>query len=152
MTNTPNSLPLSDLMRGPAAKFVDIGDKVSGRIVAVRREQQRSFESNLPEVWANGDPKLQTVIVLETPDGEVTLYARGGKTTPAVGEGQALEVAIVAAVVAAKRNTIDPGAELAVQHTGLSKPAREGYKPTKLFKASYRPAVDNVAVDDLFTS
>ena len=146
------SLPLSDLARGPAAKFENIGDKIAGRIVSVKREQQREFESGKPLVWDNGDPRLQTVIGLDTADGEVTVYAKGGKVGDiAEGEGMAMENAIVAAVRSAGADSIDPGAELAIQHTGIAKPTRAGLNGQKLYVAAYKPgAPGSVDVSDLF--
>jgi hypothetical protein len=146
------SLPLSDLARGPAVKFEKIGDKVAGKILAVKREQQRDFDTGKPLVWDNGDPRLQTVIMLQTADGEQTLFAKGGKFEVAEGEGLAMENAIVAAVRAAGGSAIDPGAELAVAQTGYAKPQRAGMNPAKLFVAAYKPAAGpSVDVADLFS-
>ncbi len=148
-----DSLNLSELSRGPAAKFVDIGDKVTGKITSVKREAQRDFDSGAELTWSNGDPRLQTVIGLDTADGEVTIYAKGGKVnTIAEGEGLAMENAIVAAVKAAGASSIDPGAELAVAYTGTATPTKKGLNGMKLYVAQYKAAApSSVSVDDLFS-
>jgi hypothetical protein len=153
---TSQSVPLSDLARGPAVKFDAIGDKVIGRIISARREQQRDFESGQPMTWANGDPRLQTVITLDTADGEQTLYARGGRyDVIAEGTGLSMEAAIVTAVSnAGGPRSIDPGAELVVQHTGLAKASKAGLNGAKLYTAAYRPPspaeAEQAKVSDLF--
>lgn len=149
-----DSLNISELSRGPAVKFEAIGDTAVGTIISVKREQQRDFDTGVGLTWDNGDPRLQTVIGLDTADGEVTLYAKGGKVTVGSGEGLTLEAAIVAAVRKAGASSIDPGAKLAVKHTGMSKPPKAGLNPTRLFVAQYEaPTKGSVAIDDdLFAS
>jgi hypothetical protein len=147
-----NSVPLSDLTRGPAAKFEHLGDKYIGKIKSVTRQQQRDFDTGKGMVWDNGDPRLQLVITLDTADGDVVLYAKGGKFDAVEGEGATMEVAIVAAVQAAGAESIDPGAELAVAYTGRGKPIRTGAQGAKLFVAAYKVPQPNVAVADLFTN
>jgi hypothetical protein len=145
------SVSLSDLTRAPAAKFETVGDKHAGRIVAVKREQQRDFDSGKAMYWDNGDPRLQLVITLDTSAGEVTLYAKGGQFDAAEGEGASMEVAIVAAVRAAGADSIDPGADLAVAYTGRGKPSKPGAQGAKLYIAAYKPPKANVDVNDLFS-
>ena len=152
MSNT--GIPLSDLGGVPAARFEALGEKVAGRIVTVRREQQRDFESGQGMTWANGDPRMELRIVLATPDaGEVMLYARGGTyENIAEGQGLSMEAAIVKAVQdAGGPRSIDPGAELAVAHTGIAKPSKVGLNGAKLYLAQYKPPkAAAVNVDDLF--
>lgn len=147
-----SEIPLSELTRDPAIKFEKIGDKVSGRIIDARREQQRDFDTGAPMTWADGSPRLQTVITLEMDDGtRGTLYAKGGKFTPAEGDGWSMEMAIAQAVRDAGGSSIATGAELALAQTGYAEPTRRGLQPAKLFRAQYRAATPRVDVDDLFS-
>lgn len=145
-----DSLSLNDLTRAPAAKFEQMGDKIAGKIVAVRRTQQRDFDTGTPMSFPSGDPRMQTELVLQTAEGEFTVYARGGRFEVGSGEGQSMESAIVSAVRAAGGTSIDTGAELAIVHSGLGK--RDGAKqPAKLYVAQYKPKPEgSVNVDDLF--
>lgn len=147
-----NSLPLADLGNVPAVKLETVGDKVSGRIVRVARQQQRDFDTGAPMVWSDGNPRLQTVIVLDVNGEERALYAKGGNYDVVSGTGLSMESAIVAAVREAGGASIDAGAELAVAHSGLGKPPRAGANAPKLYTAQYRPATASANVSDLFTS
>lgn len=147
-----DSLRLSDISGGPAIKFEKLGDKVTGRIVRASRGQQKDFDTGAPMTWADGSPRLQTIIVLDVDGEERTLYARGGRYEAEEGEGQSMEVAILMAGRAAGVETIDVGGELAVAHTGLGKPPRVGALQSKLYTAAYKPPVRGVPVNDLFAS
>lgn len=148
------SIPLSDLARAPAVKFEKVGDKASGVILTARREQQRDFDTNKGKTWDNGDPMMQLVIVIDTDQGEKTLYARGGgRFDIAEGEGQPMEPAIATAARNAGAKSIDPGAELAVMHSGVAKPSKPGLNGQKLFVAQYKPPAPAGGVPvDLFNT
>jgi hypothetical protein len=158
MSNTDpyagGDLPISDLERGPSAKFEELGDKAAGVIVSVKRQQQTDLTTGELKFFPSGDKMMLTVITLERADGTTaTLYAKGGAYEAAKGSGKALETAIVEAVKAAGGTSIRRGDMLAVEHTGLSK-KKAGYSAAKLFTAEYRlaePANASVAVDSLFT-
>ena len=151
-------LALTELGGGARAWSTDtVGDKISGTIRLVERRQQRSLDTNQLETWPDGQPRMLTYIELETglhesddDDGIRSLYAKGGRNHEvASGEGTSMEVAIVEAVKAAGCASIDEGAQLAVQFTGLAK-ANRGHNPAKLYKAQYKAPVASVSVDDLF--
>ncbi|HEV8211640.1 MAG TPA: hypothetical protein VGP77_16050, partial [Vicinamibacterales bacterium] len=103
-------------------------------------------------------PRMLTYIELQTDehvddddDGIRSLYAKGGRNHEAAqGSGTSMEVAIAEAVKAAGCNSIDEGATLAVQHTGVAKVTVRGHNPAKLYRAQYKPPVQSVSADDLF--
>lgn len=148
-------ISISELTRPPAAKFEDVGDRVKGVITRAARQQQTDLDTGELMVWANGDPRMQTVIAVQQADGtEVTLYARGGNYTVETGEGTAMEKAIVDAVVAAKADAIKVGATLEVVHSGLGKAAKRGVNQPKLYRARYVPPAapdTEVPVSGLFS-
>jgi hypothetical protein len=152
-------LALSELGGGAKAWSAEnMGDKIVGRIKLVERRQQRGLDDGKLVTWDDGSPKMLTYIELETDervddedDGIRSLYAKGGRNFEAAqGSGKAMEVAIAEAVKAAGCNSIDEGATLAVQFTGLGKSTTRGYNPPKLFKAQYKAPISSVAADDLF--
>jgi len=155
------SLPLSELGGGAKAWSAEnLGEKISGRIRLVERRQQRALDGGKPETWDDGSPRMLTYIELETDlhdddddDGVRSLYAKGGRNHEAAqGSGTSMEVAIAEAVKAAGCNSIDEGATLAVQHTGIAKVTVRGHNPAKLYRARYTPPVSSVSADDLFDS
>jgi hypothetical protein len=146
-----DSLPISDLISSPSIKFDTVGDRVSGVITAVRRQQQTDFDTGEALSWSNGDPRMMTVVRLEVDGEERALYARGGKYEVVEGEGTSLESAIVDAVVAAGGTAIERGARLEVVHSGLGKAPKRGANAPKLYRAKYTPAAASVPVSDLFS-
>lgn len=155
------SLPLSELGGGAKAWSAEnLGEKISGRIRLVERRQQRALDGGKPETWDDGSPRMLTYIELETDlhdddddDGVRSLYAKGGRNHEAAqGSGTSMEVAIAEAVKAAGCNSIDEGATLAVQHTGIAKVTVRGHNPAKLYRAQYKAPVSSVSADDLFDS
>lgn len=154
-------LSLSELGGGAKAWSPEnLGDKISGRIRLVERRQARSLDTKQLETWDDGSPKMLTYIEIETnlhddedDDGVRALYAKGGRNHEAAqGSGTSMEVAIAEACKAVGATSIDEGAQLAVQHTGLAKPTTRGYSPAKLYRAQYQPPVSSVSADDLFDS
>lgn len=136
--------------------FERVGDIVKGTIVACDLRQQTSLEDNKPLFWADGTPRRQLVITLQTnlsttddDDGQRTIYAKGGRYEVATGEGMSMRDAIADAVKAAGAKTMDPGDELAVGFTGEGK-AKRGYNAPKLYAASFRKATQSVSAADLF--
>jgi len=134
-----DSLPISELTRSPSAKFEQMGDKYVGRILSAKRQQGTDMATGQPSVWANGDPKLLTVVTIQPDQGDaLTLWARGGNFTPRRGTGMSMEAAIVKAVVDAGASAIDAGGRLAVQWTGEAD-GKAGFQPAKLYTAQYEP-------------
>jgi hypothetical protein len=155
------SLPLSELGGGAKAWSAEnMGDKIMGKITLVERRQQRALDGGKPETWDDGSPRMLTYIELQTDehtddddDGIRSLYAKGGRNHEAAqGSGTSMEVAIAEAVKAAGCNSIDEGATLAVQHTGIAKVTVRGHNPAKLYKAQYKAPIQSVSADDLFNS
>ena len=144
------SIPLSSLESSPSAKFAAVGDAHAGRITAIEQRQQTDTDGRAL-TFADGTPRMQWVISVEKPDGEVVaLYAKGGKYKATSGTGESMLSAIGAAVRAAGASGVDVGAELAVAFSGTSDLG--GGKQAKLYTAQYRaPGPVSVPVD-LFTS
>jgi hypothetical protein len=148
-----DGLPIGEMERGPSAKFPDIGDSYSGTVIdPLKRVPQTDFDSGDVLTWNDGSPRMQTLVGLQLDDGTTTtLYARGGKYEAAQGTGTSMEGAIVAAVRKAGGDRIRKGARLTVTHSGLTKPAKKGLNPAKLFEATYEPPEESLAVAGLFS-
>lgn len=134
-----------------------VGESITGRIRLVERRQQRSFDSGEPLTWDDGSPRMLTYIELETDlregdddEGIRALYAKGGNFEAAEGKGMALEKAIVEAVKKAGSRSIDAGATLSVQFSGLGKKTNRAFQPPKLYVAKYEAPKASVEVDDLW--
>ncbi len=132
-----------------SAKFENVGDYVKGRIVSASLQQQTSIEGT-PLTWANGDPKMQLVVVLATDlrdsdddDGHRAVYAKGGRFQVASGKGASMKDAIAEAVKAGGGKALDIGSTLTVAHTGLGV-AERGKSAPKLYGAKWEPATVTV--------
>jgi hypothetical protein len=135
------------LMSGgaPVAKFENVGDTWSGRIVKVDPPTQQTDLKGEPKFYNDGKPMMQVVITLQTDrndpeiaddDGQRRLYVKGW-----------MQTAIREAVKKAGCSSVEEGATLAVQYTGDGKSQGAGYNPPKLYRAQYKPPA--VGVDDL---
>lgn len=110
------------------AKFRNVGDSVSGRIIDFADVQERDFNTKEPKFWdeAKTQPILQVRITLETKPGDassrVNLYVSGQRMKRAVRE----------ALAAAGVDDISPQSDIAVTFTGYEGAA-------KCYKATYSP-------------
>lgn len=145
------------LMRGGVRSFPfnNMGDRVDGEILDMKRQQQTNMDDGKPSYWDNGDPKFMLVITLQTQlrdddddDGQRALYCRGGKYDIAKGKGQSMQLAIREAVRASGAGTITGGGKLTVQYSGEA-PAKGKFNPAKLYTAQYTAPVHAISVDDL---
>lgn len=144
---------------GKAAKFEEIGDKVSGFVLDAKVTQQTSMEDNQPLTWSDGSPRNQLVVTLQTDerggeddDGQRRIYAKGGRYEVASGTGSSMKDAIADALKKANAK-LSEGGKLTVAFTGMGKKTNRGFSAPKLYRALYEPA-PKVAIDadDLFGS
>lgn len=146
-----NSIPLSDLESSPSAKFENIGESYSGRIVSMVERQQTDINTGALMTFPDGQPRMQWVFTLVQANGEnVALWARGGKYKAVSGDGESMLGAIGSAIRAAGASAIEVGGELAVQYSGVGE-ATAGRTAPKLYRAQYRPPSTS-APADLFQS
>ena len=153
MTEQQTSVSIGELVQSPTAKFENIGDRTGGVIVFARQQQQTDFDTGELKFWNDGNKMMQLVVGIRQADGqELNIYARGGRYEISSGEGEALQNAIVAAVLEAGEKEIKPGAYIEVVHTGLGKAAKRGLNQPKLYRAKYTPEKESVAVAGLFST
>lgn len=145
------SIPLSDLESTPSAKFAQIGDRASGRIVAMDERQQTNMQGK-PLTFEDGSPRMQWVISILQDNGEtVALYCKGGNYQAETGSGESMRTAIGIAVRDAQATGVDVGGELAIAFTGLGT-KKPGQDAPKLYTAQYRaPAAPSIPAADLFS-
>jgi hypothetical protein len=126
----------------PTFKFEQPGTRVHGVITQPPEDSQvRKFGTDILEFWPDGNPIMQTRIVLRVADGtEWAVYAKGRMAR-----------AVTTAIVAAGASDLEVGGELEVTFTGYGTP-KPGAQPPKLFEAEYvKPtvsAVDHADYDD----
>lgn len=139
-----------------AFQFNEIGDMVEGEIIDAEVRQQSSMEGELL-TWADGKPRMQLVITLQTKlsdsdedDGVRTIYAKGGRYDVAKGEGTSIRDAIAEAVKATGASKLEEGDSLVVAWSGLGV-AKRGYQAPHLYTAGFRKAKASVSADALFS-
>lgn len=121
----------------PTLKFTTIGDTHTGTIVSIEEMHSRKYNSTDLAYWDDGKPKKTIRIVLDTPQGQGSIWA---------GIPSALRTAIIEAKGA---NQIEIGGTLAIKFVG-TEPVT-GYNDRKLYKAQYSPPVATpVDVDNIF--
>ena len=119
-----------------AATFPQIGATVTGEIITEPQvQQQTDLDTGEPKAFANGDPMLQIIVVLQTgeredvdDDGKRTLYIKAN-----------MQKAIKEAVTAAKASGLEKGGTLAVQYSSDGEPKKRGFNAPKFYRAAYQP-------------
>lgn len=157
-----NGIGLEDLQQGTkwwGGKGYGIGDKISGVVVSAERAQQRDFDTGTPMEWDNGDPRMETVIIvgdtglvdpeMDNDTGERALHLRGGNFKVAEGTGLAGEVALREAMKKAGIRC-EPGCKIQAVITGLAEPTGRGKNPAKLFTIKLEAPAKGISEADLF--
>jgi hypothetical protein len=142
---------------GKSFSFEKLDDIVIGEVVSAVVAQQTDVETNTPLTWADGSPRKQLVITLQTElrnndddDGIRMIYAKGGKHDVDTGEGTSMKDALAAAVRAGGGNGIEPGDKLAVAWTGVGVRKNRAFNPPKLYTAQWSRPAAAVSARDLF--
>ncbi len=136
----------------------DVGDSITGIVVSASKEQQRDFDSGALMEWDNGDPRMESVVILDTDlrdpevendDGKRALHLRGGNYEVAKGHGVSGEKALLEAI---NKSGIrcDTGVRLTAQITGLAKITKRGANAAKLWTITMEPPQQGIGEDDLF--
>jgi hypothetical protein len=147
-----NFIPLSALESSASAKFAEIGDKHSGRIVAIDQRPQTDFAGQA-KTFASGEPMMLWVITLEEAGGDTAaLWAKGGKFRAVTGSGESMLNAIGTAVRTSGASSVEIGAQLAVAFTGLGESKGPGLNAPKLYTAQYLPPAPASVPVDLFST
>ena len=140
-------------------KGIGIGDSISGIVVSAGKEQQRDFDSGDLMEWDNGDPRMESVIVisdtgehdpeLDNDDGTRALHLRGGNYEVDEGTGVAGEKALLEAINKAGIRC-DTGVKLTAKITGLAKITKRGANAAKLWTIKLEKAPEGIGEEDLF--
>lgn len=119
---------LAPTPRYPNFKFDTIGKAVAGTIVFPPEDRQAlEYGTRKPKFWPDGNPVMQTKIVLETPaDGRVAVYAQGRMVQ-----------AIRAALAEAEAADVEVGGTLAIKYSHDGE-AKAGGQPPKMYEAKYQ--------------
>ena len=126
-----------------SARFDVVGDTVTGTITNQEVRQQTDIATGEPLVWANGDPRMQLLVTLQTAlrdddddDGLRTLYVKGSKKAGS----RSLHDAVASAVRAASSKGLEDGGTLTVKYVGDEPSQTRGFNPRKLYEATYQVA------------
>jgi hypothetical protein len=155
----PEKDEFSEFLMGGGGKsfaFDEMGNTVTGTIVAQAKRQQTDLETGEPQFWNNGEPKYMLVITLATKlsdtdddDGTRNVYLRGGNYTAVKGKGAASLVAVRDAVKRAGAQTTEIGGTLTLSYSGEGKAANRAFNAPKLYSAEYAPPDFAVDIDDM---
>lgn len=162
-----NGIGAEDLVSGTpwwGGQGCGIGDSVEGTIVSAERAQQTDFDSGKPLEWDNGDPRMESVIVIDVdmdksptakrddlPDdnGQRALHLRGGTYEPRKGHGKAGEKALKDAIQKSGLRAA-PGVHIKATITGEAKPTGRGLNPAKLWEIELSEPEPGIEEGDLF--
>lgn len=140
-------------------KGVGVGDSISGIVVSANKEQQTDFDSGDPLEWDNGDPRMESVIIVsdtgevdpeaDNDDGTRALHLRGGNYEVEEGSGVAGEKALLEAI---NKSGIrcDTGVKITATITGMAKVTGRGRNPAKLWTIKLDKAPAGIGESDLF--
>ena len=140
-------------------KGIGVGDQISGIVVSANKEQQRDFDSGDLLEWDNGDPRMESVIILsdtgevdpeaDNDDGTRALHLRGGNYEVDEGSGVAGEKALLEAI---NKSGIrcDEGVKLTAKITGMAKVTGRGRNAAKLWTIKMEKPAAGIGEADLF--
>jgi hypothetical protein len=141
------AMDVNDLLAGgtkvPGARFENVGDAVVGTIVSAEARQCTDMQGK-PEVWPQGDPKMQVVITLQTDERDTSIEDDDGQRRLFAKKPGAMLSAIVEALGGQR---LEVGGRLAVKFTGTEPSSTAGFSPKKLYAAAYQPPAANQAAD-----
>jgi hypothetical protein len=111
----------------PSFKFDHVGARIKGTIVCPPEDRQaRDYTTQQPKTWPDGNPVIQTKIVLRVSSGQdYAIYAEGRMAR-----------AITAAIIDAGAPDLLVNGVLAVEHHALGE-AKGGGSAPKLYRAEY---------------
>lgn len=132
----------------PWVKFDDIGDKVSGTIIAPpERRQSKDYDSGELATWPDGNPVYEVVVKLQTTLRDPEIEDDEGIRQFVINSG-AKRAAVRDAISKAKARGLSEGGRLTVTYTHDGEPKKRGYRGPKQFTAVYEPPVVGVDGDD----
>lgn len=139
-----------------AFSFENIGDEVSGEIVAMDKRQQTDMQTGEPKTFPSGEPMWVVVITLQTElqddesdDGTRTYWARGGNYTAQSGKGSSSLTALRDALRKSGAHDLEIGGWLSAAYTGTGKASAKGFSAPKLYTCEYKPPTQKVSLEDL---
>lgn len=134
----------------PVVKFPqeNPGTIAKGTVLSKDVRQARDMDNKI-KTFDDGSPKLEVIIVLQTDERDSSIENDDGKRR--LIAGFEMQKAIGDAMRDADVRTLEKGGLLAVQHTHNEPPTKNGYSPTKKFRAQYQPPDPGGAANDLLT-
>jgi len=119
-----------------SASFEKFGDVISGEIIRTEMRQQTKFGSGEPLTWDDGKPRMQIVVVLQTPDQDDE-QDDGTRGVYIKVPSQMLR-AVREAVRTARADGLEEGGILSIKYVSEEKPSKKGFNPQKVYEAHYR--------------
>ena len=131
-----------------SATFNSLGASVSG-VICERPEtkQQQDMVSGEPMKWANGDPKEQIVVTLQTDERNPDDEDDDGRRRVYIKAQSHMKHAVRDAVKKAGAKGLEIGGRLSVAWTSSEKSQQKGFNDRKIYSAEYLPP-SSVALND----
>lgn len=139
----------------PGFKFTTIGDTIEGDITDLEEAQIIDPDTNEPQYWPGGQPKMQIIVTLQTD------YTAGEGIDPEKYSGEDdgvrriwikghLYTATREAVKTAGCKSIDVGGVIKVRFDSIGEKKKVTHSPPKLYKVRYTapPAASVSMADD----
>jgi hypothetical protein len=137
---------LADLLDGggKTAKFENIGDSITGKIIAAETKQQKDFDTGAPMTWDDGNPRMQVVITIATSLHEDT-DDDGARNVYVKGFGDQLN-ALRTAVRAGGGKDLSVGGTFTATYSADGPQPKRGLNAPKVFTYTYEPPSTTAAL------
>lgn len=128
-----------DLLLGgaPAVKFPEIGSKVTGKVIAQKKQQSKDMATGELKVWDDGSPMYEIVFTLKTDERDPSVDDDDG-TRRLFARGQMLK-AIGDALRKARWSAALVGGTLGVKYAADGEAKRRGFSAPKVYVAMFEP-------------
>lgn len=125
-------------------KDTPVGTAVTGTIESADLRQTTDFETQTPETWDDGSPKMQVVVTLHTALRDPSNPDDDGKRRVYVKWWGDQKKALLQAIFASKDTDLRPGGTFTAQFTGLGQATGRLNAP-KLYSFAYTPPPTGLA-------
>ena len=143
MTDLASAIAASGGAPSAFGKDTPVGTTVTGRIIEAQLRQVTNFETGDPETWADGSPKQQVVVTIDTgvpvgDDGDtrVRIYIKWW------GDQRRN---LIAAIKNSGDTDLHPGGTFTATYTGDGEAPRKGFSAPKLYTYAYTPPKTGIA-------
>lgn len=122
----------------PGVKWDEVGTEHKGRIVAMRKTQQKDYTTRKPKFWDDGSPMWQAVITIQTEERDPEIEDDDGRRKIYIANPR-MRDAVRDAVLGAGARKLKLGGMFKMKFTGTDPESKNPANPAKLYVARYKP-------------